>query len=145
MAKKRLFFSWDLKRLWWSGLEATSSPGRFPLALEVGHPTSKAKESALGTKLGWKGIPQFWGRDRECPKDLCMLQYYFWTLQEDSDSLILKSEMVCKYVIVQIYTQKPWDQSYIGEKIITILTGTVTELNKTQKYRIYSNKRPTST
>jgi len=99
--------------------------------LEVGHPTSKAKESALGTKLGWKGIPQFWGTDR-CPKDLCMLQYYFWTLQEDSDWLILKSGMVCKYVIVQIYIQKPWDQSCIVEKInITILTGTVTELNKT--------------
>ena len=106
-------------------------PRALSLALEVGHPTSKAKKSALGTKLGWKGISQFWGTDRECPKDLCMLQYYFWTLQEDSDWLILKSEIVCKYLIVQIYIQKPWDQSCIGEKIFIIPTGTVTELNKT--------------
>ena len=31
--------------------DPTSFPGRFSLAMEVGRPTSKAKESTLGTRL----------------------------------------------------------------------------------------------
>ena len=96
-----------------------------------GAPHLQSQEKRPGDEVGLEGNPTVWGTDRECPKDLCMLQYYFWTLQEDSDWLILKSEIVCKYLIVQIYIQKPWDQSCIGEKIFIIPTGTVTELNKT--------------
>ena len=34
------------------GIRATSSPGRFSLALEVGRPTSKAREKRPGDEVG---------------------------------------------------------------------------------------------
>ena len=96
-----------------------------------GAPHLQSQEKRPGDEVGLEGNPTVLEHRSRMPKDLCMLQCYFWTLQEDSDWLILKSEIVCKYLIVQIYIQKPWDQSCIGEKIFIIPTGTVTELNKT--------------